>query len=434
MTLLIVGTVSAVTIIPSCDFTASTTSGIEDLTVIFTASYEGIIPPVTYEWDFGDDSGALKVSGNSITHVYNNPGTYTVRLAVNDLGVPTTWWVSNTKTDYIHVFNTPPTVSITADPTSGPADLRVNFSSTVTGEGIISYIWDFGDGHMAPRDGQNHILPSASNIYESNGTVLARLTVTNDGGSTTSDPVEITIYPEIPQVDFVGSPLIGKAPMAVQFAGISNQFAYVNDWYWDFGDGQHSSEQNPLHAYGTVGLKTVTLTASNGYNSDTETKVAYINVTAENPEVCPPIVIPEIYPDNVAIFRPSTGYWYFDTDGDRNSDVSERFGKAGDIPVTGDFNGDLITDIGIFRPSTGYWYIDENKDGIIDDYEKFGSNGDIPVPADYNGDGVTDIAIFRPSDGNWYIDTDFDGAVEIVPFRFGSNGDFPFAGVWDTLS
>jgi hypothetical protein len=50
-------------------------------------------------------------------------------------------------------------------------------------------------------------------------------------------------------------------------------------WSWTFGDGGTSSAQNPSHSYATAGTYTVTLTASNAFGSDGETKTNYITVT-----------------------------------------------------------------------------------------------------------------------------------------------------------
>jgi PKD repeat protein len=53
------------------------------------------------------------------------------------------------------------------------------------------------------------------------------------------------------------------------------------EWYWEFGDGATSAEQNPTHTYSTVGVYTVSLTATNGIGSDQEVKTDYISVFAK---------------------------------------------------------------------------------------------------------------------------------------------------------
>mgnify|MGYP003328258710 FL=1 len=56
----------------------------------------------------------------------------------------------------------------------------------------------------------------------------------------------------------------------------------VLTYSWDFGDGSFSSEDNPVHVYGSSGDYTVSLTASDSQSSDTATDV----VTVE--DVTPP--------------------------------------------------------------------------------------------------------------------------------------------------
>jgi hypothetical protein len=71
------------------------------------------------------------------------------------------------------------------------------------------------------------------------------------------------------------------------------------------------------------------------------------------------------------------------------------FGRRGSIPITGDFNGDGITDVGVFYH--GQWFIDLNGNGIWDDddlWASLGKKGDKPVTGDWDGDGKTDMGIF----------------------------------------
>lgn len=68
---------------PTVGVDASPTSGVEDLTVAFTAAAsdpdgDGL----NYAWDFGD--GNTSSNGDSVSHEYDNEGTYTATVTVSD--------------------------------------------------------------------------------------------------------------------------------------------------------------------------------------------------------------------------------------------------------------------------------------------------------------------------------------------------------------
>src|SRR5207253_8660286 len=69
------------------------------------------------------------------------------------------------------------------------------------------------------------------------------------------------------------------------------------------------------------------------------------------------------------------------------------------------------SDLATFRPSTGIWYILRSSDGRLQQVT-WGAPGDVPVTGDFDGDGKTDVATFRPSAGIWYILRSSDGAVQ----------------------
>jgi uncharacterized protein (TIGR02145 family) len=81
----------------------------------------------------------------------------------------------------------------------------------------------------------------------------------------------------IPVADFSASPTSISSGQGIQFTDQSTNSP--TSWNWNFGDGSTSTFQNPSHSYLNVGNYTVTLTATNSYGSDSETKTNYITVS-----------------------------------------------------------------------------------------------------------------------------------------------------------
>ncbi len=126
---------------------------------------------------------------------------------------------------------------------------------------------------------------------------------------------------------------------------------------------------------------------------------------------------------NVSIFSPSTRDWQLAVD---TKMETAGFRQPGDIIVSGDYDGDEVSDFAVFHPATGTWQIQESKDGLVS--VRFGINGDIPVQADYDADGRTDIAVWRPSTGMWYIMQSISG---FKTQKWGTAGDKPLTGDYD---
>jgi hypothetical protein len=73
------------------------------------------------------------------------------------------------------------------------------------------------------------------------------------------------------------------------------------------------------------------------------------------------------------------------------------FGIPGAIPVSGDFNGDGVSEVGFYFE--GEWFIDINGNGRWDEedlWAKLGTVEDLPVVGDWDGDGKDDIGVFGP--------------------------------------
>jgi len=109
---------------------------------------------------------------------------------------------------------------------------------------------------------QNSLTVTQSGIY--NVVVINTCSV-----SDTSDTARITIF-NAPTADFAYQPDSANIEIPFQFTDLSTADSLQGDqvvaWFWDFGDGNTSTDRNPTHAYPTKGDYTVTLriTTANG--------------------------------------------------------------------------------------------------------------------------------------------------------------------------
>nr|WP_303716384.1 PKD domain-containing protein [Methanoculleus marisnigri] len=83
-----------------------------------------------------------------------------------------------------------------------------------------------------------------------------------------------------PEAKFSVDPATGTAPLTVRFTDQST--GSPEEWEWEFGDGDRSTEQNPVHTYESPGEYTVSLEVSSRFGSDTATETDLIR--AELPE------------------------------------------------------------------------------------------------------------------------------------------------------
>ncbi|MCP3919009.1 MAG: PKD domain-containing protein, partial [bacterium] len=246
--------------VPVAEFSGSPTSGTAPLAVSFLDASTGEI--ASWSWDFGDGGTSTAQNPN---RTYTQNGTYTVALTVTGPGGTST----ETKTDYVAVGSGVPSAEFSANSTSGPAPLAVDFSDLSTGV-ITSWAWTFGDGGTSTQ-------ANPSYTYVADGTYTVSLTVAGPGGADTETKVNyITISTDAPVADFAAAPTNGVVPLTSFFTDASR--GTITTWFWTFGDGGSSIEQNPFHDFLFLGPHTVTLTVAGPGGIDSETKVGYIVV------------------------------------------------------------------------------------------------------------------------------------------------------------
>jgi beta propeller repeat protein len=87
-----------------------------------------------------------------------------------------------------------------------------------------------------------------------------------------------TIGVELPPllVDFTQNITQGEAPLTVEF--IETSSGQADGWDWDFGDGNRSVAQNPVHTYSNPGSYTVSLTVHNPWQRNGVRRTDLISV------------------------------------------------------------------------------------------------------------------------------------------------------------
>jgi hypothetical protein len=182
---------------------------------------------------------------------------------------------------------------------------------------------------------------------------------------------------------------------------------------------------------------------------------------------------------DIVIFRPSSGMWYIltsssgftagrgyawgssgnvpltgDFDGDARNDlvrydssqiwsilqsstsfngsVTHQWGMPGCIPVPGDYDGDGIADLGFYMPSVGSWNVRTSTSLYSSGFaHTWGAGTDVAVPGDYDGDRRTDLAVFRPSSGHWFLTRSSTDYTTWTTHQWGTADDVPVAADYD---
>jgi PKD repeat protein len=311
------------TIPPVADFTSSTTTASVGQNVTFTD--QSTNNPTSWSWTFAGGTPGTSTDQNPVV-VYNTPGTYTVSLtAANSAGSDT-----ETKTDYMTVTlqycssqgNTydqewiqrvqvgpldnssgsagySDFTHITTDLTAGDT-YDVTLTPDFNGGPWTEHwkIWiDFNvDGDFEDA-GEEVFYDSSTTTVTGSLTIptgldcVTRMRVSMKYNSAPS-PCESFSYGEVEDYTLNITPPGGQPPVAdftadnttitegesVNFTDLSTNNPDTWDWTFDGGTPAASTDQNPGVTYYTAGTYTVTLTATNAYGSDTQTKVDYITV------------------------------------------------------------------------------------------------------------------------------------------------------------
>ena len=147
--------------------------------------------------------------------------------------------------------NQQPTSGIIPSTFIGCAELTVSFLSNSTQAN--THEWNFGDGNVS-----NEINPI--HTYDLPGNYIVQLVTFGTGGCSDTTYVSVFVSPKA-KANFVTQPDYQAGPIYLPNAQVYfiDSSQNVVKWFWNFGDGNISFEQNPVHEYLLPGNYTVTL-------------------------------------------------------------------------------------------------------------------------------------------------------------------------------
>lgn len=208
----------------------------------------------SFIWDFGDGSSRVVAGMNDVPHTFPSPGTYTVKLILNDDAY----------------CNDPDSISV---PVSVAANVQASFSTEPLGcapymaeftnnGGGLTFEWNFGD----PGSGANNTStdPNPTHLYANPGTYRVTMVATDPFSCNITDDTTFTIVVyEKPDAAFTYTPVTPVVNTPNTFTNLSSGAIRFK---WVFGDGDTlvtTSMADVDHQYNSTGTFDAYLVAYN---------------------------------------------------------------------------------------------------------------------------------------------------------------------------
>lgn len=207
-------------------------------------------PYATFNWTFGN----ANVSTSNLDSVPNvsflGSGTFPVSLIVEQDDCSDTLNRSVTLVDN-------PIADFDYGPIAGCYPLDVDFNNLSQYTGTVDFLWDFGDGSTSTEENPTHTY-TANGLYD----VELELRTTSECIDTVFKlevgAIDISLDSSKNEIQFSASPLQACPGTPINFFD-SSTYEGNADYYWDFGNNQLSTEQNPVFVYNDTGKYSVGL-------------------------------------------------------------------------------------------------------------------------------------------------------------------------------
>ena len=219
----------------------------------FTVGGQFAIAYTTYTWSFGPSANPVTsnfMSPNGV--VYNTPGIYTVTVTLQQK------MCKKTLKDTIEVYPRPQ-ANFVADSVSACDPATVTFTNNSVSSGTPTYLWQYSDGGSSTAVSPTHVFTPA-------GVYNVTLTIISTAGCIDTSkfvvPGMVTVHP-LPVAAFSLTPT--QTSIFDPDISFFDQSTNAANWYYDFGDGNGSSDQNPTHQYTMAGEFDIVQTVTNQF-------------------------------------------------------------------------------------------------------------------------------------------------------------------------
>jgi len=157
---------------------------------------------------------------------------------------------------------------------SGPYCVGETIQLTVTTQAGATYSWTGPNGYTS--NVQNPSIPNCT--YEMGGTYTC---VTSVDGQTATGTTDVIVFPE-PIANFDFNNVCEGEPTPFNSTSITEPAGHeIENYHWDFGDGETSDEASPSHTYAAAGDYQVTHTVKNGRGRCTDEITKTVTVYAQ---------------------------------------------------------------------------------------------------------------------------------------------------------
>ncbi len=230
---------------PIADFDFQLSDTLDPYRVTFENNSQNSI---SYLWDFGDGNQSTL---EAPSHRFELPGTYVIRLDVLS---------EDSLSDYMRrTFMIPDSGRISFSYLNAGCEVPCEVEFEAYAPQATNVRWDFGDGTQSEETNPIH-------QYLEHGTYTVRLEADMPGGIQRVSQT-LQVYPDgtLPNAKFYYTGGLCTVPCEVSFTNITEN---ATRYEWDFGDGETSLQENPVHTYQFKGVYRIKLKAYNDAGYD----------------------------------------------------------------------------------------------------------------------------------------------------------------------